>query len=91
MEGALFGSVITPFMKIEDGDFEPLHDLLERIWEFWDEHGMARERIGEFIERVSLATFLEGIGVEPSPKQVKAPRDNPYIFYEEYYAEEDEG
>ena len=54
-----------------------LHDLIERIWEFWDEHGTARERIGEFIERISLATFLEGIGVEPSPKMVKAPRDNP--------------
>lgn len=91
VEGALFGSVIIPFMKIEDGDFEPMHDLLERIWEFWDEHGTARERIGEFIERISLATFLEGIGEEPSPKMVKAPRDNPYIFYEEYYEEEGEG
>ncbi|MFA6001356.1 MAG: dissimilatory-type sulfite reductase subunit alpha [Thermoleophilia bacterium] len=88
VEGALFGSVIIPFMKIEDGDYEPLHDLLERIWEFWDEHGTARERIGEFIERVSLATFLEGIGEDPSPKMVKAPRDNPYIFYEEYFEEE---
>ncbi|MDO8736866.1 MAG: dissimilatory-type sulfite reductase subunit alpha, partial [Thermoleophilia bacterium] len=91
VEGALFGSVIIPFMKIEDGDYEPLHDLLERIWEFWDEHGTARERIGEFIERISLATFLEGIGEDPSPKMVKAPRDNPYIFYEEYYEEEGEG
>ncbi|MFA5809055.1 MAG: dissimilatory-type sulfite reductase subunit alpha [Thermoleophilia bacterium] len=88
VEGALFGSVIIPFMKIEDGDYEPMHDLLERIWEFWDEHGTARERIGEFIERVSLATFLEGIGETPSPKMVKAPRDNPYIFYEEYFEEE---
>ncbi|MFA5801884.1 MAG: dissimilatory-type sulfite reductase subunit alpha [Thermoleophilia bacterium] len=88
VEGALFGSVIIPFMKIEDGDYEPMHDLLERIWEFWDEHGTARERIGEFIERISLATFLEGIGETPSPKMVKAPRDNPYIFYEEYYEEE---
>ncbi len=90
VEGALFGSVIIPFMKSEDNDFEELHDLIERIWEFWDEHGTARERIGEFIERISLATFLEGIEVEPSPKMVKAPRDNPYIFYEEYFAEEGE-
>lgn len=91
VEGALFGSVIIPFMKIEDEDFDPMYDLIERIWEFWDEHGTSRERIGEFIERVSLATFLEGIGEDPSPKMVKAPRDNPYIFYEEYYAEEGEG
>ncbi len=88
VEGALFGSVIIPFMKCEDNDFEELHDLIERIWEFWDEYGTARERIGEFIERISLATFLEGVGLEASPKMVKAPRDNPYIFYEEYYEEE---
>lgn len=91
VEGALFGSVIIPFMSLEDGDYEPMYDLIERIWEFWDEHGTARERIGEFIERVSLATFLEGIGEDPSPKMVKAPRDNPYIFYEEFYAEEGDG
>ena len=91
VEGALFGSVIIPFMSIEGDDFEPMYDLIERIWEFWDEHGTARERIGEFIERISLATFLEGIGEEASPKMVKAPRDNPYIFYEEYYAEEGTG
>ncbi|MHB1390764.1 MAG: dissimilatory-type sulfite reductase subunit alpha [Thermoleophilia bacterium] len=91
VEGALFGSIIIPFMKIEDEDFDPMYDLIERIWEFWDEHGTSRERIGEFIERISLATFLEGIGEDPSPKMVKAPRDNPYIFYEEYYAEEGAG
>ena len=88
VEGALFGSLIIPFMKIDGDNFEPLHELIETIWEFWDEHGTARERIGEFIERISLATFLEGIGETPSPKMVKAPRDNPYIFYEEYYEEE---
>ncbi len=90
VEGALFGSVIIPFMKLEE-PFEEVHDLIERIWEFWDEHGTNRERIGEFIERVSLATFLEGIGEKPLPQMIKAPRDNPYVFYEEYYAEEGEG
>ncbi len=90
VEGALFGSVIIPFMKIEE-PFEEMHDLIERIWEFWDEHGTSRERIGEFIERVSLATFLEGIGEKPLPQMIKAPRDNPYVFYEEYFAEEGEG
>ena len=91
VEGALFAQSIIPFMQIKDGDYAGLYDLIERIWEFWDEHGMARERIGEFIERVSLATFLEGVGLEPLPTMVKAPRDNPYIFYEEYFADEDAG
>ena len=90
VEGALFGSVIVPFMELKE-PYDDLHDLIERIWEFWDEHGTNRERIGEFIERVSLATFLEGIGEEPLPQMVKAPRDNPYVFYEEYYEEEGAG
>jgi sulfite reductase alpha subunit len=91
VDGALFATLIVPFMEIdEENEFEELHDLLERIWEFWDEHGMNRERIGEFIERVTLKTFLEGIGVEPMPQQITQPRDNPYIFYEEYFEEETE-
>ncbi|HZD59400.1 MAG TPA: dissimilatory-type sulfite reductase subunit alpha [Anaerolineae bacterium] len=88
VEGALFGSVMIPFMKLEtEEDFEEMHDLIERIWEFWDEYGTNRERIGEFIERVGLATFLEGVGLDPIPQMVKQPRDNPYIFYEEYFEE----
>lgn len=91
VDGALFATLIVPFIEIDPEDeFEALHDLLERIWEFWDEHGMNRERIGEFIERVTLKTFLEGIGVEPMPQQITQPRDNPYIFYEEYFEEETE-
>ncbi len=86
VEGALFGSVMIPFMKMDN--FEDMHDLIERIWEFWDEHGKNRERIGECVERIGLATFIEGIGLDPVPQMVKQPRDNPYIFYEEYYEEE---
>ncbi|MBS3909672.1 MAG: dissimilatory-type sulfite reductase subunit alpha [Actinobacteria bacterium] len=91
VDGALFATLIVPFMEIdEENDFEEFHDFLERVWEFWDEHGMNRERIGEFIERVTLKTFLEGVGVEPMPQQITQPRDNPYIFYEEYFEEETE-
>ena len=89
VEGALFGSVMVPFMKMEP-PFEEFHDLLGRIWEFWDEYGKNRERIGEFIVRIGLATFIEGIGLDPIPQMVKQPRDNPYIFFEEYYKEEEE-
>ena len=88
VQGAILSSVLVPFMKMEP-PYEELHDLVERIWDFWDDHGVSRERVGEFIQRIGLSSFLEGIGVEPSPQMVTQPRDNPYIFYEEYYEEED--
>ncbi len=31
---------------------------------------------------------LEAIGVEPVPEMVKHPRENPYVFYEEYFEED---
>jgi sulfite reductase alpha subunit len=89
IQGALLSSVLVPFMKIEP-PYEELKDLLQRIWDFWDEYGVSRERIGECIQRVGLGNFLEEIGVDPLPQMISQPRDNPYIFYEEYYEEEDE-
>jgi sulfite reductase alpha subunit len=32
------------------------------------------------IQRVGLANFLDGIGLDPVPQMVSAPRDNPYIY-----------
>ncbi|MBI3582270.1 MAG: dissimilatory-type sulfite reductase subunit alpha [Nitrospinae bacterium] len=83
--GDTMGSVMVPFMPLEtEEDMERLFDLVGRIWEFWGENGMEHERVGEFIERVGLATFLEGVGLEPDPRMVRHPRTNPYIKFEEY-------
>jgi len=87
VQGALLASVIVPFIKVEP-PYNEIQSLIKKMWEFWDEHGVARERIGECIQRVGLGNFLEAIGVPISPQVVTQPRDNPYIFYEEYYEEE---
>ncbi len=79
--------VLVPFIKLEP-PYQELKDLVEKIWDFWGDNGKARERVGEFIQRVGLGNFLEEIEVEPSPYMVAQPRDNPYIFYEEYYEED---
>ena len=60
-----------------------IEELLKRMWEFWDEYGENRERVGELIQRVGMANFLEGIGLDPAPEMVTAPRDNPFIFFQE--------
>ncbi|MFC1575701.1 sulfite reductase, dissimilatory-type subunit alpha, partial [Gemmatimonadota bacterium] len=89
VEGAQLSSVLVPFMKMEE-PYDELYDLIERIWDFWGEHGKNRERVGELMQRVGLGNFLEEIEVEPIPEMVAYPRDNPYVFYDEYYEEGDE-
>lgn len=90
VEGALMGTVIAPFIPMsKENDYEEFKELLEKAWEYWEEHGQNRERIGEMIQRVGLAYFLEQLELEPLAEMVNEPRDNPYIFYDEYYDEED--
>ncbi len=87
LQGALLSSVLVPFVPADEL-FETIKELVTRIWDFWDEYGTNRERIGELVQRVGLAAFLDGIGLDPAPEMVSAPRDNPYIYYQN--AKEDE-
>jgi sulfite reductase alpha subunit len=79
--GALLSSVLVPFVKIEP-PFEDIKEVAEAIWDLWGEHGMNRERVGEFIQRIGMGNFLEQVGLDPTPEMVIHPRTNPYIFFE---------
>jgi len=81
VQGALLSSVLIPFLP-EEELLDTLKELVSRIWEFWDEYGKNRERIGELIQRVGMANFLDAIGLDPVPEMVSAPRDNPFIFFQ---------
>jgi len=82
--GDTMSSVIVPFMPLEtEEDFKALTDLIDRIWEFWNDNAMDHERIGEFITRVGLATFIEGIGLEPDARMVSQTRTSPFIKFQE--------
>ena len=89
MEGALLSSVLIPFVKMEP-PYQEVKDVIEAIWDVWGEEGKNRERVGEFIQRVGLGNFLEAIEVDPVPEMIAEPRENPYVFYEEYYEEGDD-
>jgi len=71
----------VPFVP-ENELLDTVKELIRRIWEFWGEYGMNRERVGELIQRVGMANFLDAIGLDPAPEMVAAPRDNPYIFFQ---------
>ncbi len=81
VQGALLSSVLVGFVPAEELE-ETVKELIRRVWEFWDEYGKNRERVGELIQRVGMANFLDAIGLEPSPEMIAAPRDNPYIFFQ---------
>jgi sulfite reductase alpha subunit len=80
VKGAMLSSVIVPFMKVEP-PYEEMKDLLRKIWDWWDENGRPRERVGELIEKVGMRTFLKAVGLKPVPQMIKAPRTNPYVFF----------
>ena len=78
--GDLMGTVVIPFMKLEtDADYDRLTELAQTIIDFWAENGLEHERCGEMIERIGLANFLEGIGVEVDPNMVTHPREISYV------------
>ena len=80
IKGAMLSSVIIPFMKMEP-PYTEVKELLRKIWEWWDENGRPRERVGELIEKVGLRTFLKAIGLKPAPQMINRPRSNPYVFF----------
>ncbi len=93
VSGPRLSMVLVPFYDIEEdakNNYKWFKDLIEKIWEFWDEYGVSRERIGELIQRVGVGNFIESIGLEPLPEMVASPRGNPFVLYEEY-AEAGEG
>jgi dissimilatory sulfite reductase alpha subunit len=81
VRGALLSWVIVPFMKMEP-PYTELKDLIRNIWEWWDENGKMRERLGELIHRMGMRAFLKAVDLPPAPQMIRAPRANPYYFWD---------
>jgi len=81
VHGALLSWVIVPFMKMEE-PFDEIKDLIEKIWEWWDENGKMRERLGELINRLGMRAFLKAVDLPAVPQMIHIPRANPYYFWE---------
>ncbi len=82
LEGQRLATLIVPFMKMES-PYDECKELINKMLDWWMEHGKNRERIGELIGRVGMREFLKAIDMPAIPQMVKEPRSNPYIFWEE--------
>ncbi len=86
--GDLFGTTIIPFMKIDnEDDLEKLEDLGGKVIDFFSENALEHERTGEMIERIGIANFLEGIGVEIDPNMINSTRTSPYVRMDKWEEE----
>ena len=81
VRGALLSWVIVPFMKMEP-PYTEFKDLVEKIWDWWDENGKMRERLGELINRLGMRAFLKAMDLEAIPQMIRIPRANPYYFWD---------
>ncbi|MEO5336737.1 MAG: dissimilatory-type sulfite reductase subunit alpha [Magnetospirillum sp. WYHS-4] len=78
--GDMLGSVVVPFMKLEDDeDYEALVELGQKIIEFFAENALEHERVGEMIARIGLGTLLEGLEIGVDPNMINHPRTNSYV------------
>lgn len=69
VHGALMAWVIVPFMKMEP-PYDDFKDFIRTAWEWWDENGKMRERIGELINRLGMRAFLKAMDLPPVPQRM---------------------
>ncbi len=82
LDGAQMGSLLVPFISVED-PYDEIKDVIGKVWDWWMEEGKNRERLGELIKRQGFQKLLEATDIKPVPQHVKEPRSNPYIFWKE--------
>jgi sulfite reductase alpha subunit len=82
LDGAQMGSLLVPFVKVEE-PYDEIKEVIENIWDWWMEEGKNRERLGELIKRQGFQKLLEVTNIEAMPQHVQEPRSNPYIFWRE--------
>ncbi len=82
LDGAQMGSLLVPFVKVEE-PYDEIKEYVEAVWDWWMEEGKNRERLGELIKRQGLVKCIEAVGLKPLPQHVQEPRHNPYIFWKE--------
>ena len=83
--GDQFGTVMVPFMRLEtDEDYDKLLDLAQRSVDFFADNALEHERIGEMVERIGLANFLEGVELDIDLNMIAHPRTSSYVRMDDW-------
>jgi len=78
--GDLMGTVIHPFLKLDtEEDWEAFVEFTEEVIDFFAENALEHERIGETIDRIGLANFLQAMDIPVDPNMVNHPRECSYV------------
>jgi len=86
--GDQLGTVIHPFLKLDtDEDYETLMEFAEDCVDFFAENALEHERIGETIDRIGLANFLDALDVPVDPNMVNHPRTSSYVRTDDWDVE----
>ena len=86
--GDSMGTVIFPFVRLEtDEDYENFKELTEDVVDFFAENALEHERIGETIDRIGLANFLEALDIEVDPNMINHPRTGSYVRTDDFEEE----
>ncbi len=87
--GDQMGTVVIPFFKLEsDEDFEALTEFAESVIDFFAENALEHERVGETIDRIGLANFLEALDIQVDPNMINHPRTSSYVRTDDWDEEE---
>jgi dissimilatory sulfite reductase alpha subunit len=79
VHGALMSWVVVPFMKMEP-PYDEFKEFVRKAWEWWDENGKMRERLGELINRLGMRAFLKAMDLPPVPQMIRAPAREPILL-----------
>ncbi len=72
---------------LTDEDFERLTEFAGEVIDFFAENALEHERIGETIDRIGVANFLEALGVAVDPNMVSHPRTTSYTRTDDWEQE----
>ena len=62
-------------------------EFTEECIDFFAENALEHERIGETIDRIGLANFLEALDVPVDPNMVNHPRTSSYVRTDDWDVE----